>query len=935
MAVISQERLYRRRIQRHAELRLNFAPDEDNDSILEPCKEFLRLEFELLERHHRKGAGGFEIALERTEIIDTLVRRLFARARARCEQTSGRPLEFPVSLVALGGYGRMELSPHSDVDIMLLYPDRPRAKNFPAMQEQLADSLLYPLWDLGLQTGHSTRTPKQAIEEASKDILTKNSLLEARIVAGDNALFSHFTKVYRRYCRRTQDAYIQQRLADQEYRRARHGNTVFLQEPDIKNGVGGLRDYHNILWIIRLILNSDSIEDLLTRDYLDPGEYRDFVAAYEFLLHVRNELHFQSRRPTEVLHLDQQSAIAWSLNYRQQDIFERVEAFMKDYYRHAQHIYLTSRYLEQRFAIDSNSHSGWKEVLESRRMAPQQELDGFLFRGGVLETENPDVFVEDPERMIRVFRHAQQVRARIDFELRRLIRENLHLIDARLIQSPTANRSFRSILQSVGEVYPSLQLMHEIGVLQRFLPEFAPLVCLVQHEYYHRYTADVHTLTTIAELDKVFNSVEEHTTGKYKRELHETEIPSLLYLVLLLHDIGKGSGASGHADRGAQLAGPVLERIGVKPELHRKILFIIRNHLEMARFWQRYDVDDPRTAEAFAEFVGTAEQLRLLYVHNFCDARGTAGGLWNSYKDMLHTELFRNTLLQLGEKPRIPAEKRMIPQNDIRDRLPELSDDEIEAHYNLLPERYFVFTPLDEVVLHLRMVNRLLLQIDETSSVGSLVPMVEWTDDLSLSMSVVHVVTWDRAGLFCKLAGAFSAAGLSIVSSKALTRADHITIDTFYVCQPGGGVVQEERTRTQFQEHLEEALLQNKDLLPAIIAQQKRLAKPSYLKQRDILEAQIPPSVNVYHELNLRRTIIEVQATDQVGLLYRLARAIYEHGFDITFARISTERHVAVDTFYIENIDTHKSQEASNLLDLRESLTQIVDPAHGSSQPPA
>ncbi len=268
-------------------------------------------------------------------------------------------------------------------------------------------------------------------------------------------------------------------------------------------------------------------------------------------------------------------------------------------------------------------------------------------------------------RLIRVFRHCQQLDAAPDFNLTALIRESLPLLTRRVRESPDANISFRAILQEVGLVFPTLSLMHELGVLGRFIPPFDRLTCLVQHEFYHRYTADIHTLNAIRELDRVFAEAEPITL-KYRKELHETADPSLLYLILFLHDIGKAAGIKNHSETGVLLAGPILDRLQLDPKSREIVTSIIKNHLIMARFWQRHNLDDPQSAAAFAELVGDAEKLRYLYVHTFCDARGTAASLWNSYKDTLHSTLFRTTLerLLLGdavEKQNLER-KQMIQQ---------------------------------------------------------------------------------------------------------------------------------------------------------------------------------------------------------------------------------------------------------------------------------
>jgi [protein-PII] uridylyltransferase len=270
----------------------------------------------------------------------------------------------------------------------------------------------------------------------------------------------------------------------------------------------------------------------------------------------------------------------------------------------------------------------------------------------------------------------------------------------------------------------------------------------------------------------------------------------------------------------------------------------------------------------------------------------------------------------------------MTEQELIAKRIPGISDDEIAAHFSLLPDRYFILTDGSEITLHIQMVNRLLKSITATDSVGSLRPVIDWKDDLNRSLTVVNVVTWDRAGLFYKLAGAFSVAGLNILGSKVISRTDHIAIDTFYVVEPGRGVVQNAAAQESFAKIIESALVSNTDLYPEILAQAKKIAATRYLyaKSGETLQSSFPPTVDVYHEISMQRTIVEVQARDQIGLLYRLAKAIYDFGFDITFARIGTERGVAIDTFYIESANHEPVEDQERLTRLRTALTEVISP---------
>jgi [protein-PII] uridylyltransferase len=919
-----------------ARTHLSFTPETNGAERIAACKAYLKQAMADLKESHDQGASGIAVENGRAAIIDKLVVRLFDNAIALYAQMRG-PTPAAVSMLALGGYGRSELAPWSDVDVMFLYPSKSKPAVVQPFQAHLTQEVLYPMWDCALKVGHSTRTVDEVFVQANKEIQTKTALLESRYIAGSAALCDSFLLTYRNFYR-TDDpkGYILARLEDQSARRAKYGNTVFNQEPDIKNGVGGLRDYQNTRWMARVKLGIWRMDELVGGGQLSAHEVAEFNRAYDFLLRVRNELHFQSVRPTDILNLDSQPRVALNLGYTQEILLARVEWFMQDYYRCAQAIFQTSKNVESRLALTiGRKSSGAKvpirESLKIARLRRARRVDGFIVRGNELAADTPTVFQDDPVRLIRVFRHCQQLDCTLDFHLSQLIKESLPLM-AGISRSPDASMAFRAILSESGLVGPVLQQMHELGVLGAYIPEFDALTCLVQHEYYHRYTADIHTLNAIKELDLIFTSPETISL-KYRTVLHELEDPALVYLTLLLHDIGKALGIKNHSESGVALAGPTMERLGVSPRGRELVSFVIKNHLAMARFWQKRDVDDPKTSASFAELVGDPERLRCLYVHTYCDARGTSSDLWNSYKDTLHTTLYRNTLERLRLGAAVDAsfeeKRKMTEQELIAKRIPGISDDEIAAHFSLLPDRYFILTDASEITLHIQMVNKLLKSITATDSVGSLRPVIDWKDDLNRSLTVVNVVTWDRAGLFYKLAGAFSVAGLNILGSKVISRTDHIAIDTFYVVEPGRGVVQNAAAQESFAKIIESALVSNADLYPEILAQAKKIAATRYLysKSGETLQSSFPPTVDVYHEISMQRTIVEVQARDQIGLLYRLAKAISDFGFDITFARIGTERGVAIDTFYIESANHEPVEDQERLQRLRTALTEVISPS--------
>lgn len=920
-----------RRLHMHAQKRLAFEPGVPRSKQLPAYKRYLELENRMLERYHRNGDSGLKVCQARAAMIDVVIENLFLAALNF--YTSGHgPIPCKMAVVATGGYGRRELNPHSDIDIMFLYPDNASGKKLEKFQAVLAEEILYPLWDLGLKLGHASRNSKEAIAEAKKEIQSKNAILESRMICGSESLYKKLQKQFKAYCQKENpQAYIQQRLADEEERHIKAGNTIYLQEPDIKNGVGSLRDYQNILWMAYIKFGHRSLKELVRAKLLRPDERKAMRQAYDFLLRTRTEVHLQNKRPTDKLHLEQQPKIAENLGYKQKDIFKRVEAFMRDYYSSARSIYHTSKMLKERMALAAGKTNriSFREAFRAHQHLPIKQIDGFQLYNKVLSADSKNVFEQEPVRFIRVFRYAQQFGATLDSDLRFLISHSLPSIDSSLINDPSAAKSFCALLRAPGEVYDILMEMHELGVLGRYIPEFGDLNCMVQHEYYHRYTADIHVLYTIRHLDRVFTKHDEEYAN-YEYELRKNDDPLLLYLILLLHDIGKPEGIQGHALSGAKIAKPILDRFGIPKDQQEQILFIIRSHLEMARFWQKFDLDDPETAASFAKFIEDPQKLRFLYTHTYCDARGTAPTLWNGYKDAMHRTLYRRTLEQFQDDKTLKAKRKekinMLHQEILQRKIEGISTEEIEAHFSLLPERYFINTDEDEIALHLRMVNQLLSQIQAAESVGALAPILDWKEDDDLSMTVVNVVTWDRAGLFYKLAGALSLAGVNIISTKAISRNDHISIDTFYIIEPGGGVVRNPDAQEIFEKHLKEALVENKDLFPALQEFERKSASTSK-KDKERLPAPFPSSVDVYHELSLKRTIIEVEATDRIGLLFQLARLISRRGFNISFARIATERGVAMDTFYIENIDHEEESQTSNLLELREELDAIVRPS--------
>ena len=922
-----------KRIQSRAEKGLRFDAQTPDPTRLEIVRDFYESELGLVKVQHRSGASGREVVSGLNAIVDSLVKALSQPAfEAFNEASDGVPVA--LSLVAIGGYGRAELCPLSDVDLMFLYPSNTSPKALAFAQENLVQPILYPLWDIGLKVGHSTRTVDDAFTEARKDIQTKTALLESRLVYGSHSLYEGFENSYNLFYRKEDPkGYIQQRLRDQRDRRNRYGDTVFMQEPNIKNGVGGLRDYHNTLWMARVRLNVSDVDGLGEQNYLRKNELSEFKDAYDFLLRTRNELHFRSTRPTDLLSLEMQPKVAYRLGYQDRNLLTRVEKFMRDYYRHAENINRISKTVESRLSIISQPGAGLnplksiKSLLLARRTERVREIDGFVIRGKEIGYVDENVFKDDPNRLIRIFRHTQQRKLALDLDLSSLIRASAGLIDDQVRDSSDANLSFRTILQESGNVYPTLKLMHSRGIIGKFVPEWDRLTCLVQHEYYHRYTADEHTLNTILELDHIFSS-SDPIYERYRNEIHELRLPNLLYLILFLHDIGKGQSIKGHAKIGLEMADPILERMQVSEENRELVLYIIKNHLEMVRFWQKYDIEDPDTARVFADQTETTEKLRLLFIHTFCDARGTAKGLWNQYKETLHATLFSRAMAEMKADGRIEEryqrKRESLLASLLETGIPGIAKEEISAHFEKLPDRYFVHSSREDVVLHIQMINQLFRELAETESADSLTPVIDWREDINRSLIAVNVVTWDRAGLFHKLAGSLNVAGYSIHSARATSRNDDIAIDTFYV------TASDDKSRTVgdatmiFEECVKDALIAGSDLYPVLQNIIHESSQDLFAESNNPLLESFQPQVRAYVDKALDRTILEVQAPDTLGLLYSIAKRVFEHGFDIKFARINTEKDIAIDTLYIEPADTKTEATEDRLQSLQDAISEAV-----------
>jgi [protein-PII] uridylyltransferase len=895
-----------KKIEAAADARLLFAPNTPPAEKLARYKNFLKVETHRLKILHRAGADGIQICKGRAAILDALLKHFWETALEKLPATAKEKIS-SVALVAIGGFGRAELNPHSDIDFMFLHDGLVSGGKPQTPLAELFDGILYPLWDLGFKVGYSVRDIADCVKVANTDMQSKTSLIESRLVIGDESLFKKYqTAVVGKCVVGYEDKYIAMRLEDQATRRSKHGNSACMQEPNIKNGCGGLRDFQNLLWMSFFKYRTRSLRDLQEREFLTPAERKQLEAAYEFLLRVRTEMHYHTSRAQDVLGKNIQPSIAHNLGYTDRSPSKRIEKFMRDLYTHTRNVFLTTRTLEQRMALLSPSQTGKIKKIRTLLGAKPRELpepvDGFIFVDDEIRAANNRIFRDSPRRLMRVFLHAQQRHLRLHPDLAQLIRSQMNLVDREFLNDEHVRETFLTILEKRGEVGPALRAMHEVNLLGKYIPEFGKLTCLVQHEFYHQYAADEHTLVCIEQLDKIWEA-KEPPFKYYEPVFQNLERPGLLYLALLLHDVGKGAKheQGKHADVGAELALRAAKRLKLDDSATDLLEFLVENHLAMAMASQRRDLDDAGVIRDFSRLVGTPEKLSLLLLLTFADSQGTSDKLWSGFKDSLLWQLHNRAaaLLAGGTEFRKASEQA---REELRELVRELSpsrisDEEIAAHFGALPQRYFEIHTAKQIQDDLELAHRFMHRLVAEGN-RALVPATAWIDERDRGYSLVKVCTWDRAGLFGKIAGSLSAAGLNILGAQIFTRTDGIALDTFFVNDGRTGALAEKEQREKFTELLEKVLTGEDLNLHQLIAR-RASAQPHYTAY---FGERIETHIRLDNTASEGRTLVEIETEDRLGLLHAISQTFAELRLDISAARIVTERGAALDNFYVREI---------------------------------
>jgi [protein-PII] uridylyltransferase len=879
-STISRPQSYWDKVRLHANAVLEpTTPETDPLFVSKRLRRFLKIEDQRLRMLHSLGASGCETAAARSFLLDVGVGYAFRHAvQVTATGISGNP-ESSCALLAVGGYGRAELAPYSDVDLLLVYSGKAIGQT-----KLVLGNLLRLLWDAGLTVGHGFRTVGDCIVSALDDPHLRTALVNTRFLAGNKGLHNSLCEALEKDRRRRVGSFLTAITRERDARYGRFGATICLQEPNIKESAGGLRDFHTALWMIHARHGFKTLHEARAHDLVSEAEARRALRAYDFLWRVRHSTHFLTRRKTECLSLEMQPALAAQFAYKPGTHLLGSEKLMRDYYRHARELHLFGEAIASRVV-----ENGARTARSWLRRGNEKLVEPFTIRRGRLQFDGePELFSSNPVAIFNAFALAQAAGVPFDHRLHEAVVQGSRSIGPTSRTSNEVTRAFLALMRRRGRAGSVLRAMHKLGLLARLIPEFGRISLLVQHDLYHHFTVDEHTLRAIEAIDELHLS-ENKQRAHFRAVLEELEDPTLLHLALLLHDIGKGQGR-GHIERGATLAKTVCRRLRLKEEQAEKVVLLVKLHVAMAHLAQRRDLNEPRLIADFAASVGSMDVLNMLLLLTYADLNAVGPGVWSEWKSALLWDLYcRTRKFITGEDAPTEAGAALTQiKEQIAAALPEtVPFSEIERQLALLPERYMRVTTPVTIATHIRMA--------EAVKTGGF--DCHWAANANAAAELT-VCARDRHGLFADLAGTFAANGIEILSAEVNTREDGIAIDTF--------VLRRASTRQAVEKHHYQALA---DALRSAAAGELDVATlverwsgrnaPRKRPRNIAARHHDLPRISCDNEVSGSSTLLEVHAIDESGLAYKIAAILAELGLEIVCARITTERSDAFDVFYV------------------------------------
>ncbi|MBI3446907.1 MAG: [protein-PII] uridylyltransferase, partial [Magnetospirillum sp.] len=818
--------------------------------------------------------------------------------------TSGEAM----SLVAVGGYGRGELSPHSDIDLLFLLP----YKRMP-YHEQVVEYILYMLWDMGLKVGHSTRSAEDCIRNAKADLTIRTALLEMRWLWGDQVLFDELWTRYRNeIMANTAESFVESKLAERDSRHSSMGDSRYVLEPNVKEGKGGLRDLHTLYWIAKYMYRVGDMAELVDMGVLSRPAARRFAKAQAFLWTVRCHLHYLTDRPEDRLTFDVQPEIAVRMHYADRACSRGVERFMKHYFLIAKDVGDLTRLF---CALAEETFKSKPRRLQQlgRLFSRKTNVAGFQLEGGRLDVVAPDQFETDPVGMIRLFHTALDQGVDIHPHALDMVHRNLKRIDSSMRNDAGANRLFVEMLTSRKNPEVALRHMNESGVLGRFIPDFGRVVAQMQYDMYHVYTVDEHTVRALGILHAIERGDLKEDAPTSSEVIHQVASRRALFVATFCHDIAKGRGGD-HSVLGAEVVMRLGPRLGLTDEETESAAWLVREHLSMSRIAFKRDIDDSKTISDFVALVQSPERLRLMLCLTVADIRAVGPTVWNAWKAGLLRELYNRALEVMtgGLAGTARAARVKAAQDALRSELFKHSwpPEEIEAH---IARGYSTYWTTFDTNTHLRHA-RLVREAEAVRAPLTVEPRV----DSHRAVTEIIVYTGDHPGLFSQIAGAMAVSGANIVDAKIITLANGMALDTFCIQDSDGGAFDSPGKLAKLATCVEQVLSGRMRLNKELAARKGKLPSRAHVFK-------VPPRVLVDNKPSRSHTVLEVNGRDRPGLLYDITNAMTNVGLQISSAHISTYGERVVDVFYVKDVFGHKIEHGRKLDQIRSTLLKALD----------
>lgn len=837
-------------------------------------------------------------------LMDQLIRVMYDIAADYIYPAANPTAGEQLSIVAYGGYGRGELAPKSDVDLLFLLPYKQTPRS-----EQIIEHTLYTLWDLGLKVGHATRSIDDCIRQAKADMTIRTGLLESRFVWGEQSLFRELRTRFRdEVAAGTGPDFVDAKLRERDERHLRMGDSRYVLEPNVKDGKGGLRDLHTLFWLAKYLYGVDDVALLIEEGLFTDQEVALFDKAQDFLWTVRCHLHYLTDRPEERLTFDLQPELATRMGYRDHVGSSDVERFMKHYFLVAKDIGDLTRI----FCAALEARHERRSLLRLPAGLFQREVEGFVVEGGRLTVKSEKHFATSPVDMLRLFEVAHRRSLDIHPEALRLITRNLRRLNKRLREDPEANRIFLSILAAEKNPEVALRRMNEAGVLGKFMTDFGRVVAQMQYDMYHVYTTDEHTIRAIGILNRIERGelADDHPLST--EVIHKVLSREVLYVAVLLHDIAKGRGGD-HSVLGAKIADRLCPRLGLTPEQTETVSWLVRYHLLMSNVAFKRDLGDPKTIMDFVDLVKSPERLRLLVCLTVADIRAVGPGRWNNWKATLLRDLYyRAEAVMSGGHATVGRDARAAAVvAALRTDLADWPEAELDAHVARGHPAYWLSYD-DETLQHQARFIR------EAEASGH--PLsVDRRVHTERAVTEITLYADDHPGLFSRIAGALAVSGANIVDAKINTLNNGMALDSFLVQDSDGQAFARPDKLSKLSVLIEQTL---SGRLRPLTELRKRQGYPT---RTDVFK--VAPRVLIDNKASSRHTLIEVNGRDRPGLLYDVTRAVADLSLQIFAAKISTYGEQVVDVFYVKDVFGLKVEHPGKLDQIRERLLKaLADP---------